>query len=137
MLGAALKAYASNSQSQRKKERERERERDFGGARHALRCALISEPPSAEGRLRSKRGILVRQPGTLIIASALSRSGWELASPSTGHEANYVAAMATAGHKPVTARGEASAPGRRPPGERMRSQAVGTLRGSQLAGGCP
>jgi hypothetical protein len=66
---------------EREKERERERERDFGGERLALRCALISEPPFAEGRLRSKRGILVRQPGTLTFASVLSRSGWELASP--------------------------------------------------------
>jgi hypothetical protein len=66
---------------ERERKKERERQRDFGGERLALRCALISEPPFAEGRLRSKRGILVRQPGTLTFASALSRSGWELASP--------------------------------------------------------
>ena len=63
------------------RERERERESVFEGARHALRVALISGHPSANGHLSSKHGNLVRQPETLASARARGRSGWELALP--------------------------------------------------------
>jgi hypothetical protein len=65
----------------REGERERERESVFEGARHALRVALISGHPSANGHLSSKHGNLVRQPETLASARARGRSGWELALP--------------------------------------------------------